>query len=165
MSNLTDALIAAKLIGTQGGGSGGGSGLPEIEMTESTTPLIASQSVSFTQQGDMYMGVVIKALSIVVGDTVQVTWDGTSYVCPVFDFEGLAGWGNMSILGMGSDTGEPFLMYYGSEGGTSATEMSTTLQAGASHTIALDKVTLVQSPPDGYVLMVVDGEWKAAPLP
>ena len=163
MSNLTDALIAAKLVGGSGG-SGGGSGLPEIEMTESTTPLIASQSVSFTQQGDMYMGVVIKALSIVVGDTVQVTWDGTSYVCPVFDFEGLAGWGNMSILGMGSDTGEPFLMYYGSEGGTSATEMST-LQAGASHTIALDKVTLVQSPPDGYVLMVVDGEWKAAPLP
>lgn len=163
MSNLTDALIAAKLVGGSGG-SGGGSGLPEIEMAESTTPLIASESVSFTQQGDMYMGVVIKALSIVVGDTVQVTWDGTNYVCPVFDFEGLAGWGNMSILDMGSDTGEPFLMYYGSEGGTSATEMST-LQAGASHTIALDKVTLVQTPPDGYVLMVVDGEWKAAPLP
>ena len=26
MSNLTDALIAAKLMGAQGGGSGGGSG-------------------------------------------------------------------------------------------------------------------------------------------
>ena len=163
MSNLTDALIAAKLVGGSGG-SGGGSGLPEIEMTESTTPLIASQSVSFTQQGGFYMGAVGTELSIAVGDTVQVTWDGTSYACPVVDLQGFAGWGNMSILGMGSDTGEPFLMYYGSEGGTSATEMST-LQAGASHTIALDKVTLVQTPPDGYVLMVVDGEWKAAPLP
>ena len=35
MSNLTDALIAAKLIGAQGGGSGGGSG-----GGETTTPLI-----------------------------------------------------------------------------------------------------------------------------
>lgn len=163
MSNLTDALIAAKLVGGSGG-SGGGSGLPEIEITESTTPLITSQSVSFTQQGDEYMATVVKVLSIVVGDTVKVTWDGTSYTCPVFNFEGFAGWGNLSMYDMGPDTGEPFIMYYASEGGVSVTEMST-LQSGASHTIALDKVTLVQTPPDGYVLMVVDGEWKAAPLP
>lgn len=162
MSDLMNAIIAAKLMGN--GGGGGGGGLPPIEMTESTTPLIASQSVSFTQQGDEYMGAVVKALSIVVGDTVKVTWDGTSYTCPVFDFEGYAGWGNLSMYDMGPDTGEPFIMYYGSEGGVSVTEMST-LQSGASHTIALDKVALVQTPPDGYVLMVVDGEWKAAPLP
>ena len=45
-----------------------------------------------------------------VGETYKVSWDGTAYECTCRIFEDATVIGNLSIVGAGSDTGEPFLM-------------------------------------------------------
>ena len=44
------------------------------------------------------------------GETYKVSWDGTVYECTCVDFNGGLCMGNQSIVGGGSDTGEPFFM-------------------------------------------------------
>lgn len=81
MSNLTDALIAAKLVGGSGG-SGGGSGLPEI--TTTTTTIFAEQSVAFTDLDGIYGSDVLN-IELSGGASYTVTWDGTDYTCVAVD--------------------------------------------------------------------------------
>ena len=45
-----------------------------------------------------------------VGETYKVSWDGTAYECTCVASNGRLFIGNLSIMGRGSDTGEPFLM-------------------------------------------------------
>ena len=45
-----------------------------------------------------------------VGETYKVSWDGTVYECTCVTYNGRLFIGNLSIMGFGSDTGEPFLM-------------------------------------------------------
>ena len=161
MSNLTDAIIAAKLIGAQGGGSGGGSGLPEIT-PGSQTVVFAEQSVSFSEGQDGLYSAMLQFVTIASGVTYTVTWDGTTYTCVGSEISmggqtGIVA-GNLSIGGPGEDTGEPFvLVHVSSMNGTNVT----TTTAGP-HTIGVTTGT-PQTPPDGYVLGVDGGEWKAVP--
>lgn len=150
MSNLTDALIAAKLVGGSGG-SGGGSGLPEI--TTETEEILAEQSVTFSSQGGAYAGRVSGQYPINVGDNLTVTWDGVSYDCVASDVEGFSALGNLSIVGMGADTGEPFVMAFSPGEGV---EMYAT--SGGVHTVSVSKG--VQSPADGSIMQVVNGAWQ-----
>lgn len=150
MSNLTDALIAAKLVGGSGG-SGGGSGLPEI--TTEPVVMLAEQSVNFTGQGGAYGGQVSGQYPINVGDNLTVTWDGVSYDCVASDVGGLPALGNLSILGMGADTGEPFVMAFYPEGGI---EMYT--RSGEVHTVGIFSSS--QTPADGSIMQVVNGAWQ-----
>lgn len=150
MSNLTDALIAAKLIGAQGGGSGGGSGLPEI--TTEPVEILAEQNVNFSDQDGMYMGGVSGQYSINVGDNITVAWDGVPYDCVASELNSLAAWGNLSIAGPGSDTGEPFAMICMPGNGI---EMAT--RSGEVHTVSISGVSF--NPPAGSTLIVKDGEW------
>lgn len=151
MSNLTDALIAAKLVGGSGG-SGGGSGLPEIT-TEATT-IFAEQSVAFTDHDGMYGSDALN-IEFSGGTSYTVTWDGTDYTCVAVDL-GADGIyiGNLSIPSLGADTGEPFLIgYYGGDGA-----YAYTLLTAATHTFKI--VGQIQSPAEGSALIVAGGEWK-----
>lgn len=149
MSNLTDAIIAAKLVGGSGG-SGGGSGLPEIR-TETTT-ILAEQSVAFSKdQGGMYIAGVSGQYPINVGDSITVNWDGTTYECIVGEMMGYTMWGNLAIAGGSPDTGEPFCMVTGEEG------MEMYAASGESHTVEL--ISTTYNPPAGSILIVENGEW------
>lgn len=160
MSNLTDALIAAKLVGGSGG-SGGGSGLPEIT-PGSQTVVFAEQSVSFSEGQDGLYSAMLQFVTIASGVTYNVTWDGTTYTCVGSEISmggqtGIVA-GNLSIDGPGEDTGEPFVFVHVSS--MNGTNVATT--TAGPHTIGVTTST-PQTPPDGYVLGVDGGEWKAVP--
>ena len=45
-----------------------------------------------------------------VGETYKVYWDGAAYECACINFNDMLIIGNLSIAGMGDDTGEPFVI-------------------------------------------------------
>ena len=133
--SVIDAIIAKKLCG------GGGSVpkpltydyMPEGYPTKSvqTTTLMEEQELAFVDNGKAHVATLPSAFEIVEGQTYTVNWDGTEYecVCSIFNSSVLV-LGNLSIPGMGNDTGEPFL-YAPAQGGFM------TLDTSASHTISV----------------------------
>lgn len=74
------------------------------------TVLVEESTVSFADDGDVYMGELESTFSATVGETYKVSWDGTAYECAcVIESDNIA-IGNLSITSEGSDTGEPFVM-------------------------------------------------------
>lgn len=49
-------------------------------------------------------------IEFVIGQTYEVKWDNKTYSCVAFDTDGIGAIGNQSVLGAGTDTGEPFIM-------------------------------------------------------
>ena len=95
------------------------------------TVLVEETTVEFTtRNGNLYKSVDPYDLSLEVGQTYQVSWDGTIYECACVEYTGEAVLGNLSIQGIGEDTGEPFL--YGSE-------TFYTRDNSASHTISISQ--------------------------
>lgn len=135
--SVIDAIIAKKLCG------GGGGSVPKPltydympegypTKTVQTTTLMEEQELAFApmDSAGFYMASLTNALDIVEGQTYTVNWDGTEYECvSVVADLGLA-LGNLSIIGMGDDTGEPFL-YVPAQGAFA------TLDTSASHTISI----------------------------
>ena len=111
--------------------------MPEGYPTKSvqTTTLMEEQELEFTLSDGVYMAQLTNAFEIVKGQTYTVNWDGTEYECVgvVFNPEE-SEIGNTSIVGEGSDTGEPFLYVYNIEQHTS---LFVTLDTAASHTISV----------------------------
>ena len=156
MSNLTDALIAAKLVGGSGG-SGGGSGLPEIM----SKVVIVDASPTFVSGEGVPPGLStadtpILNSHIAVGDEINVNWDGADYSGTLSDFrEGMLVFGNQSLLGMGEDTGEPF---FGALIPDFGAQLITNAPAG-QHTVTITKADLEQLYPDYGVPIIESGEW------
>lgn len=75
------------------------------------TVLVEESTVTFEDDGGIYMGQLELTFSATVGETYKVSWDGTTYECACVDYSGTTVIGNLSIIGVGSDTGEPFLMF------------------------------------------------------
>lgn len=111
-------------------------GYPEGYPSKSvqTITLMEEQELAFAAAGSLYFASLPSMLDIVGGQTYTVKWDGTEHkcVCSIFNGKVLA-IGNLSIIGMGSDTGEPFC-YISAEGGF------TTLDTAASHTISVKTI-------------------------
>jgi len=148
MSNLTDAIIAAKLMGN--GGGGGGGGLPPI--TTETETIVETQSLSFTSSYGMLIAAVAGAL---VADTnYTVSFDGTDYDVTGFLFSGIPTAGNLAIAEMGADTGEPFLCQNDSG------QIMIAVATGATHTVGISSSTT--NYPDGSILIAIGGEWQKA---
>lgn len=155
MSNLTDALIAAKLVGGSGG-SGGGSGLPEIM----GKVVIADASPTFVSGEEYPPGLSsadmpILNSNIAVGDDINVTWDGADYSGTLSDYNGMLVFGNQSLLGIGEDTGEPF---WGGLFPDFGVQVLTTAPAG-QHTVKITKADIEQLYPDYGVPIIESGEW------
>lgn len=151
MSNLTEALIAAKLVGGSGG-SGGGSGLPEI--TTETVEIMPEATLSFSSSGGNY-----GAPTDFVPDngaTYVISWDGVDYTCTTLTQGGMFALGNMLILG-GPDTGEPFLIT-----NMMGTGGWITQSTAATHLCGITQER--QTPPNKAILIVEDGEWKTEHL-
>ena len=74
------------------------------------TVLVEESTVSFVNANGMYMAEFPSTFSATVGETYKVSWDGTTYECVCAVFNSGIVIGNLSIMGAGSDTGEPFIM-------------------------------------------------------
>lgn len=114
------------VLSVSGGGSGGGV-QPDWNQNDSTaadyvknrpfytgdpveTVLVEESTVTFEDNGGIYMGQLESTFSATVGETYKVSWDGTVYECTCVDYNGPA-IGNLSIDGDYPDTGEPFVIY------------------------------------------------------
>ena len=98
--------------------------------TEEKT-LIEESTVTFRENNGNYLGSLKSTFSPIVRETYKVSWDGTVYESVCIELEGFSIIGNLSIVGAGSDTGEPFVIRIGS------TIKIYTLDTSASHTISI----------------------------
>ena len=114
----------------------------------SETVLVEESTVSFSGSDGMYSAQIQSNFEATVGETYKVTWDGATYECVCVNFGNSLFIGNLSIMGAGSDTGEPFLM--GIVNG-SRIEIYTK-DASASHTISISgSIAEVVQIPDKYI--------------
>ena len=101
------------------------------------TVLVEESTVSFVEHNGLYMTEFPSMFEATVGETYKVSWDGTAYECTCVDIQGNLCIGNPSILGKGSDTGEPFVMViYNSQA-----IVLGTLDTSDSHTFSISGFT------------------------
>ena len=122
--SVIDAIIAKKLCAGSGGGGGVQSDWNQNDSTAADyvknrpfytgdpaeTVLVEESTVPFKDAGGDYFGQLKSTFSATVGETYKVSWDGTTYECVCIEDSGAISIGNLSIVGAGTDTGEPFLM-------------------------------------------------------
>ena len=112
--------------------------MPEGYPTKSvqTTTLMEEQQVAFIldEEEGLYLTQLTNALKIVDGQTYTVNWDGAEYECVGIVFHSMPTLGNLSMMGAGDDTGEPFVYVYDIK---RAVGMFATLDTAASHTISV----------------------------
>lgn len=71
---------------------------------------VEESTVSFVDNDGLYQAEFPSTFEATVGETYKVSWDGTVYECTCTSFSNALIIGNLSIIGAGSDTGEPFLI-------------------------------------------------------
>ena len=128
----------------QYGGGGGGSVpkpltydyMPEGYPTKTvqTVTMMEEQELAFTVSDGLYAAPITNAFEIVVGQTYTVNWDGTEYECVGAVFNSFPALGNLSILGVGDNTGEPFICLYNK---SLRSDDFITNDSSASHTIGV----------------------------
>ena len=112
--------------------------------TMGTVTLLEEQELEFTTENDtLYTAVLTYGFKIVKGKTYTVNWDGAEYECvgSIFNRRILF-LGNLSIIGEGDDTGEPFL--YSSFSPTRS-EFDT-LDTSPTHTISIKTIGEIATP-------------------
>ena len=103
------------------------------------TVLVEESTVSFVDMGKgLYTAEFPSTFSATVGETYKVSWDGTVYECTCVDLSGDTIIGNISIMGAGSDTGEPFLFSVVNGRGI----MIGTTDTSASHTFSISGLSV-----------------------
>lgn len=148
--SVIDAIIARKLCG-----GGGGSSVPKPltydympegypSKNVQTTTLMEEQELAFALAGDtVYIALITDALDIAEGQTYTVNWDGTEHKCVCGAINATLYIGNTAIMGMGDDTGDPFI--YGYNKNTSSGQFGT-LDTSASHTISVKTTEEIVTP-------------------
>ena len=100
------------------------------------TVLVEESTISFADQGNGSYGAQVQSAFVAtVREAYKVYWDGSAYecTCVAVSESPLLFIGNLSIMGMGSDTGEPFIIgVFNGEG----IQIGTT-DTSASHTISI----------------------------
>ena len=97
------------------------------------TVLVEESTVSFADMDGVYIGQLESTFVPTVGETYKVSWDGTTYESTCVNSNVLQVIGNLSIMGIGSDTGEPFLIAVGNGNGIRIA----TADTSASHTFSI----------------------------
>ena len=124
-----------------------------------TVTLLEEQELAFALTMGAYAATLTNVLEIVVGQTYTVNWDGTAYECVCSAFNSMPYLGNLSIVNMGDDTGEPFLYIYNI---SESTRQFVTTDTTASHTISVKRIEKTVTPmaeeflPDISVLFIVN---------
>ena len=102
-----------------------------------TTTLMEEQELAFVLNDKVYSAQLTNAFEIIEGQTYTVNWDGTEYECVgVAIDEDKCGLGNLYLLKVGDDTGEPFSYTYNK---TYAIGGFMTRDTSASHTISVKR--------------------------
>ena len=98
------------------------------------TVIVEESTVAFEDGGGVYIAEWPESFEPIEGQTYTVKFDGTSYdcVCRVVDGSTIV-IGNLSIAGVGDDSGEPFLII--NQGAC----LTATLDTSASHVISISK--------------------------
>ena len=143
--------------GQSEGGGGGGSVpkpltydyMPEgyPKKTMGTVTVMEEQEVAFVfnSESSVYAGTLLTGIEIAVGQTYRVNWDGTEYECvgePALNGN-MSILGNLSIVGLGVDTGEPVLYLYDN---TETKGSFATFDTAESHTISVKTTEEVVTP-------------------
>lgn len=97
--------------------------------------LVEESTATFTENNGLYMAEFPSTFEATVGDTYKVSWDGASYECICVVFEGRPLIGNLSIIGGGFDTGEPFVIGVANGEGIQIV----TADTSASHTFSISE--------------------------
>ena len=111
--------------------------MPEGYPTKSmrAITLMEEQAVAFASIGNGKYNATLKSpIEIVGGQTYTVNWDGTEYECVCVIVQSQPVIGNLSIMGAGNDTGEPFMCSYNNR---EARTKFYTLDTSANHTISI----------------------------
>ena len=115
------------------------------------TVLVEESTVSFTNaSANMYYGAISTTIELAAGETYEVSWDGAVYECVCKSVSGFTVIGNMSIIGAGADTGEPFAISPLTD--NHGTEIYT-LDTSASHAISISTFASAEvvKIPDKYI--------------
>ena len=109
-----------------------------------TTTLMEEQKLAFEVDEYVRIATLPNPIEIVEGQTYTVNWDGTEYKCVGLTIdEDKCGFGNLYLLKVGDDTGEPFSYTYNKTytiGGFMTSDTS------ASHTISVKKIEETVTP-------------------
>lgn len=77
---------------------------------ETTKTVLLDGVFEATPLGDDDFNVIeTPALAIKAGKAATVNWNGKQYTCVAFESDGVVAFGNLAIVGVGDDTGEPFV--------------------------------------------------------
>lgn len=99
------------------------------------TVFVEESTVSFAPaESGAYIGQPESTFQATVGETYKVSWDGTVYESTCVNFNDLPFIGNLSIVGAGSDTGEPFAIIAPGQ----VVEIGT-LDTSPTHTISISQ--------------------------
>ena len=123
--------------------------------TMGTVTVMAEQELAFALENGVYSAALTNAFEIIEGQTYTVSWDGTEYECVCYAFNSIPMLGNLSILGVGDDTGEPFLC---SSNKNKVETGFVTHDTTASHTISVKTTTEVITPIDGNYLPTIPAD-------
>ena len=106
--------------------------------------LMEEQELTFEVDEYVRIATLPNPIEIIEGQTYTVNWDGTEYKCVGFTIdEDKCGFGNLYLLKVGDDTGEPFSYTYNKTytiGGFMTSDTS------ASHTISVKKIEETVTP-------------------
>lgn len=103
-----------------------------VFVEETTAPFVD------TKHG-FYMAEVASTFVAAVGETYKVSWDGATYECACVDFNNMPAIGNFSIVGAGTDTGEPFLIVIANGPNDQGIQIATA-DTSASHTFSISGI-------------------------
>ena len=99
------------------------------------TVLVEESTVMFEGMDGLYGASFPSTFEATVGETYKVSWDGATYECTCVDLVETPVFGNLSVVGAGSDTGEPFIM-----GASNGEEIQIlTADSSSSHTFSISR--------------------------
>lgn len=109
---------------------------PFYEGDPSETVLVEESAVAFSVSGGTYSGSIQSTFKPKLGNTYKVFWDGSTYesLCTSLYEDFLIG--NVSIMGGGADTGEPFVIFITQN---TDTIQIATKDTSESHTISISE--------------------------
>ncbi len=111
------------------------------------TVLVEESTVEFVEDHGIYVAEFSSTFVPIVGETYKVYWDGTAYERTCVSFNNIPVIGNISIMGAGPDTGEPFLM--GLKNGVKIQIVAA--DTSASHTVSISAVVSVVKIDEKYL--------------
>lgn len=114
-------------------------------------PVTTVQCVASSDENEGFLA-IIERVTVTVGETYTVTFDGQKYTCICQGADGYYAVGNPSVMGSGDDTGEPFVLLFTPE----LDVISATTEG--THTFSITQETIHQIDPKfipGAVLQTV----------